>query len=644
MTKAGPSKEADASKTKQQLVDELNSLRQHVRVLEQSASTRQQNLIATTLQSRSEPSKVVLSQLASILQISSDAIISIDKYQQIQSFSQGAEQIFGYESREIVGKSLKLLLPEQVRGVHKKYVEEYAQSGGDSRLMGTRAEIMGQRRDGSKFPAKASISKFISGENVVLTVVLQDISELRKTEAAVSKHRKELAHVNRLGLLNEVSASLAHELNQPLTAILTNSQILQKQCHIGSLLPEDGDEIINDLVNDARRAAGVIQQLKSMLNKEEVPKDTLDVNHMVNEVEYLLHSELLLRHISISLELAPDLPFVFGNKIQLQQVLLNIMVNAMEAMETIDPGDRRLLIRTHQVEPAMITISLKDSGVGFDAKLYEKLNEPFYTTKNTGMGMGLAISQTITASHGGQLHATNNKGSGATFHLTLPGTVLQEVVEDLAEDVQPTKQDSTETMIFLIDDDLSVLKAMNRLIKSSGYLAETFLTAEAFLKREPYTGYGCIVADLHMPGISGIDLQRELNKLQYTMPIIFVTGAGDTSSGVTAMKQGAMDFLIKPVDHEKLLNLVDEAVELDRRNRDQYTRRTSAREKLAKLTSREAEVMELVVKGRMNKQIAHEMGISEKTVKAHRGRAMRKLEVRSVAKLVHIYESFTVTG
>ena len=141
-----------------------------------------------------------------------------------------------------------------------------------------------------------------------------------------------------------------------------------------------------------------------------------------------------------------------------------------------------------------------------------------------------------------------------------------------------------------------------------------------------------------MPGKTGIDLQTELNNRKYTMPIIFITGAGDTSSGVTAMKQGALDFLAKPVDDEELLRLVARALEIDYQARDHHTQQTAAKEKMARLTPREAEVMELVVKGRLNKQIAHTLGISEKTVKAHRGSVTRKLQARSLAKLIRISE------
>jgi FixJ family two-component response regulator len=192
--------------------------------------------------------------------------------------------------------------------------------------------------------------------------------------------------------------------------------------------------------------------------------------------------------------------------------------------------------------------------------------------------------------------------------------------------------------VFIVDDDPSVLKAMERLIGSAGYMVETFASAQEFLQREDYNGNACLVADLHMPGETGLDLQTVLNTRAYTLPIIFLTGAGSASTGVSAMKQGAVDFLSKPVDEKVLLNSIARAVATDRQARARYRQQLAAKEKFASFTPRELEIMSLVVNGMLNKQIAHTLGISEKTVKTHRGNVMRKAEVRSVADLVRFSE------
>ena len=190
--------------------------------------------------------------------------------------------------------------------------------------------------------------------------------------------------------------------------------------------------------------------------------------------------------------------------------------------------------------------------------------------------------------------------------------------------------------IFVVDDDTTFLGAMERLLSSAGYPVETFTSAQELLQREEHLGYGCLIVDLRMPGDSGLDLQAELNKHDYSLPIIFMTGAGDTESGVNAMKGGAVDFLPKPVEDEVLFEVIEKALEKDRCERALYERRLSARNKVSTLTKREREVMRHVVRGEPNKIIAYELGISEKTVKAHRGQVMHKLAAKSVVDLVRI--------
>jgi len=282
-----------------------------------------------------------------------------------------------------------------------------------------------------------------------------------------------------------------------------------------------------------------------------------------------------------------------------------------------------------------VEVCVKDNGVGFDAEASQRLLEPFYTTKEDGMGMGLAISKTILQSYGGRLWAENNRGAGARFFFTVPAADASAVA------VAPRREQERgdRATVFIVDDDPSVLKALGRLIDSAGYAVETFSSAQAFLQHERLDGPGCVVADLHMPGETGLDLQSALNARNYTLPIIFITGAGDTSTGVLAMKQGAVDFLSKPVGDEELLRVIARAVNTDKQARTQYTQHVVAKEKVAKLTGREIEILDLVVKGMRNKQIAHTLGITEKTVKAHRGHVMQKVEAASVADLVRISEN-----
>ena len=195
---------------------------------------------------------------------------------------------------------------------------------------------------------------------------------------------------------------------------------------------------------------------------------------------------------------------------------------------------------------------------------------------------------------------------------------------------------STKPIVFVIDDDASIRKSLSRLLRSAGHTTETFASAEAFLGREHFNGIGCLLLDVQMPGLSGMDLQEELNRADYHMPIVFITGHGDIPMSVEAMKKGAVDFLTKPFDDKELLLAVEKAIEEDTCARAAYDEALDLRKRIKRLTSRELEVLRYVLTGMLNKQIALKLDIAEKTVKVHRGRIMEKLCVDSVADLVRL--------
>jgi FixJ family two-component response regulator len=196
--------------------------------------------------------------------------------------------------------------------------------------------------------------------------------------------------------------------------------------------------------------------------------------------------------------------------------------------------------------------------------------------------------------------------------------------------------------VFVIDDDASIRKSLSRLLRSAGYTAEAFSSAEEFLRREHFDGVGCILLDVKMPGLSGMDLQEELNKADYHMPIVFITGHGDIPMSVKAMKEGAVDFLTKPFDDKELLQAIEKAIEKDTSARAEYDEALEIRRRIELLTPRENETLRYIITGMLNKQIAYELDIAEKTVKVHRGRIMEKLQANSVAELVRLAEKLGI--
>ena len=242
----------------------------------------------------------------------------------------------------------------------------------------------------------------------------------RRSETEGQRLRQDLAHVGRVSTMGELTASLAHELNQPLTAILSNAQAAQRILEAGKADPAEILEILGDIVEDDKRAGEVIRRLRGFLKKGDLELSALDIGELVGQVAWLVRSDAIIRNVVIRLELAPELPPVGGDRVQLQQVVLNLIMNGLDAMRESGMGERTLVLRTSSAGPTSVVVAVEDSGGGVEEAALEHIFRAFYTTKPDGLGMGLAIARSIVEAHGGQLDARNNPAGGATFSFTLP--------------------------------------------------------------------------------------------------------------------------------------------------------------------------------------------------------------------------------
>jgi len=242
----------------------------------------------------------------------------------------------------------------------------------------------------------------------------------KQGELEAVRLRQDLTHIGRVSALGELTASLAHELSQPLTAILSNAQAAQRLVAGDVVDLEKVREILSDIVADDKRAAAVISGLRGLLRKGEPEFVPLDLNEIVGAVAWLMRSDTIMRNVSMSLELSLDLPSARGDRVQLQQVVLNLVLNGLEAMREPHAGARTLVIRTGRDGAAALRVTVEDSGPGIALKDLGHIFEPLYTTKNEGLGMGLAIVRTIVNAHGGAVGAENNPQGGASFRFTLP--------------------------------------------------------------------------------------------------------------------------------------------------------------------------------------------------------------------------------
>jgi PAS domain S-box-containing protein len=259
----------------------------------------------------------------------------------------------------------------------------------------------------------------VAGEPCVI-IMVRDITERQRADREIAVQRSELAHLGRVALLGELSGTLAHELNQPLAAILANARAAQRMLARDNLDVAEFQAILEDIVSDDRRAGAVIQRVRALIKKDEAALHKVSANDIVTDVLELAHSDLIQRAVVVSTQLAPSLPDVQGDRVQLQQVLLNLIVNACDAM-TDNPTPLRTLVITTSARGGAVRITVSDNGIGITTDPIDEVFQPFVTSKRHGLGLGLAICRSIVDAHGGRMWAVNNRGGGATFHVLLPG-------------------------------------------------------------------------------------------------------------------------------------------------------------------------------------------------------------------------------
>jgi len=353
-----------------------------------------------------------------VVEAAPSAMLVVDDKGRIALANARAETTFGYRRAELLAKPVEMLIPERFRLSHAALRSAYA---GDpqARAMGAGRELVACRKDGTEIPVEASLSPMPTQEGSFVLVSVVDITERRNVERATTRQRDELAHLSRVAMLGELSGSLAHELNQPLTAILSNAQAAQRFLAQSPPRIDKLAEILTDIVKSDHRAEAVIQRLRSLLRKEDSQRQPVDINEIVEDTIRLMRSDFLSRHVEVGADLADALPAVSGDRNQLQQVLINFVFNGCDAMDGRDT-DRRLLVRTQATARGNAQFSVADRGAGIPSANLERIFEPFMTTKATGMGLGLAICRSIVEAHGGRLWASNNADCGATLHCELP--------------------------------------------------------------------------------------------------------------------------------------------------------------------------------------------------------------------------------
>ena len=354
--------------------------------------------------------------LAAIVESSHDAIVSKSLNGVITSWNKGAERLFGYAAEEAVGQNIRLIIPPERRDEERVIVEQLTRGERVDHF-----ETVRMRKDGSLLDVSLTISpmKDASGHVVGASKLARDITERKRAEEALRQAQTDLAHASRLTTMGEFTASLAHEVKQPIAAAVTDANTCVRWITRDEPDLKEAREAARRIVKDATRAAEIINRVRLLFKKGTPQRELVDVNEVAREMIVLLGDEASRHSISIRTELAEDLPHVIGDRVQLQQVLMNLIVNGVDAMHDVD-GPRELIIKSQPAENNELLLSVSDTGVGLPRHQADQIFNAFFTTKTHGTGMGLRISRSIVESHGGRLWAADNSPRGASFCFTLP--------------------------------------------------------------------------------------------------------------------------------------------------------------------------------------------------------------------------------
>ena len=361
-----------------------------------------------------------------VVETASDAVISIDEGGRIILANPATKRIFGHNPEDLIGRPLTVLMPQAMRALHETGYQRYLETG-TRRLNWQGTEMSALRANGKEFPAEISFGEMTADGGKIFTGFIRDLSEKKRSEEALNKARTELAHVSRVTSLSAFTASIAHEINQPLSGIVTNASTCLRMLDAEPPNVSGARETARRALRDSHRLSDVITRLRALFTRKEVKTEPVDINELAREVIALYLAELERNHVSLRLEFAEGLPSVMGDRIQLQQVILNLVRNASDAMSAVKDRPRELVVST---EPAgkEVCFKVRDAGIGIDPTASERLFESFYTTKEDGMGMGLSVSRSIIEAHEGRLWAMANDGPGATFAFSVPCTWTPQTV------------------------------------------------------------------------------------------------------------------------------------------------------------------------------------------------------------------------
>ena len=358
--------------------------------------------------------------IRAVMENVADCVVTIDDTGRIESFNAAAERTFGYAESEVVGRNVAMLMNDADKSQHDSYLQRFLDTGiGKIIGVGPR-ELTGRRKDGSTVPVELAVSEMTVGKKRMFIGAMRDITERKLAEDMSRQHERELARLLRRNTVGEMAAALAHEINQPLASIVNFSRGCARRFRSGNWKSDEILNALDEISEQAERASSIIRHIGEFIHSPEPKRTLADINDLVRSVATLTEAEFGIHGVKVTFELADGLPPVSVSVIEIEQVVLNLMMNSLDAMKETGRGDREIVIQTSLARRDAVEVAVRDVGAGLDGGMLDMVFDPYFTTKENGMGLGLSISRTIIDAHGGKLSAGLNADRGATFHFTLP--------------------------------------------------------------------------------------------------------------------------------------------------------------------------------------------------------------------------------
>ena len=500
-------------------------------------------------------------QLSEILNLSMDAVISMDQDQRIILFNGGAERIFGYASQEVIGHPLDILLPEATREIHRHHLKNFSQDPQKFRPMGERTEVSGLRKNGEVFPAEASISKLYLKDKIVFTVYLRDITLRIQAEEERKKLELGIQQTQRLESLGVLAGGIAHDFNNLLLGIMGNSELAKDLLSRSSPALEN----LEGIDRAARQAADLCRQMLAYSGKGRFIIEAFNLNELVEDMAHLMEASISKTAI-LKFSFADNLPAITGDVTQIRQVILNLIVNASEAIgeksgvinfatSAID-CNRKYLSETflddELAEGLYVSLEVSDTGQGMDEETMGKIFDPFFSTKFTGRGLGLAALLGIVRGHKGAVRVYSELNRGTTFKLLFPAS--EKAAVPLAEQAEERSDWKGSGTVLIIDDEETIRAVTKQMLEMMGFSVLTANDGRAGLVvyQDRMDDIVCVLLDLTMPHMGGEETLRQLRQIRGKISVILSSGYNEQEVMERFSGKQVTGFIQKPYSSSTL--------------------------------------------------------------------------------------------